>query len=209
MQIRAVLFAFVGVLVSATARADDWAYTLAYEGDEWKQIWSSGHPPTSCDSMGDDPETIYLAIRDAGLFRVASCAAEIDRLPAETRSSSPIDLAIAFYRLRMGDHSRLRTLLDVFDREARQTGDHLVIELFGFLPDWEQSGRRLARVATYADGAVAELLNSALTWKRFLYGHEKGFREECFKVWAEEHANSEWATSCCGAAVRAEQNTNR
>ena len=40
-------------------------------------------------------------------------------------------VAIAFYDLRMGDQTRLRTLLDVFDREAKQTGDHVVVELCG------------------------------------------------------------------------------
>jgi hypothetical protein len=150
--------------------------------------------------MGEDQEAVYLAIRDAGLFRVASCGREIDRLPSGIRSSTPINLAIAFYRLRMGDQSHMQTLLDAFDREAKQTGDHWVVGLFGFLPDWKDTGRRLARHATYADGAAAELLSSAFSWKFFLYGKEKGFREECLRALAEEKVTTDWANGLCGRA---------
>jgi hypothetical protein len=76
-------------------------------------------------------------------------------------------------------------LIDVFDREARGVGDHGIVMLFGFLRAWDATGRRLARHASYSDGAATELLYSALKWQRFLYG-EEDFKGNWFKYDREE-----------------------
>jgi len=80
----------------------------------------------------------------------------------------------------MGRSESLATLLDIFDMEAAQVGDHIVVELFGFLDDWENTGRRLVKHAKTSDGAATELLCSALMWRRYLEG-EKVFKENWYK----------------------------
>jgi hypothetical protein len=50
---------------------------------------------------------------------------------------------------------------------------------------WNISGVRIVRNATYSDAVGAELLCSALMWRRYLFG-EKFFSEKRVKVGKQE-----------------------
>jgi hypothetical protein len=79
----------------------------------------------------------------------------------------------------------VNVLAEIFDKEARIVGGHWAVELFGFLDDWDVSGKRLVRHSLHADGAAAELLCSAIMWRRYLYG-EKLFKEKWYEVGKKE-----------------------
>ena len=93
--------------------------------------------------------------------------------------------AVSFYLVRLGDRQQVNVLAEIFDKEAGFVGDHWVVELFGFLDDWDVSGKRLVRHSGYADGAAAESLCSAIMWRRYLYG-KKIFKENWYKVGKKE-----------------------
>ena len=194
---RIVIACVVATASGAHASDYDWAYELP---DSAKEIFRAGQAPNSCDKLRAEThatEASYV-IRDAGIFRDRSCADRIARLPDDFAEKPELLLAIRFYRLRLGDESQVAPLLDSFDRHARKIGDHFTVELFGFLPDWEHTGRRLARHSRYSGGASSELLYSALLWKRFLYGQQPGFRESCLRVVEEERVSDRWVPRFCG-----------
>ena len=164
------------------AYCSDWAYECP---DSAKSIYVNRATQIPCGEISNlmnrnEKGRVYIAIRDAGLFGDTSCSSYLNDLSSRIDSDPYLRDVIAFYRLRMGDSSQLKILVDTFDREAKVVGDHAVVELFGFLSDWEHSGRRLARHAKHSDGAASELLCSALSWRRFLYGEEE-FRTNWFK----------------------------
>ena len=168
----------------------DWTYECS---EEAKQIYENKKIQVSCDKIAEliknnQPREIYIAVRDAGLWKLQDCAAYIETNRYELVKYSYIRDAIAFYLLKMGDKSQLKVLAASFDKDARKVGDHPTVELFGFLEDWEVSGRRLAKHLSYADGAAAELAGSAILWRRYLYG-ETQFSENWFKYGAEEGVN--------------------
>ena len=168
----------------------DWAYELS---DSAKVIYKNKQIQIPYSEIGrllneNKHWLAYRVIRDAGIFKDKSCIGiflkEIDRIEKVPRLRD----AYYFYRLRLGDDSFLANLLSSFDKDARTTGDHYTVELFGFLPDWQQSGRRLVRHAGYSDGAASQLLCSAILWRRFLYG-EHEFKNNWFEAGKRESIN--------------------
>ena len=199
VHIRSVaLLSIAAIAAVGHASDDDWAYELP---DTGKAIFEAGQPPRSCNHLNAEMDalTVYHVIRDAGLFRDSSCGDHIGKLPDDLAGEPAVLDAIRFYQVRLGDVSRLAPLLDSFDRRAREIGDDITVELFGFLPDWEHTGRRLARHSRYSDGAGSELLRSALQWKLYLYGREPGFHESCLQVVNEEQVRERWVAAFCGA----------
>ena len=155
-----------------------------------------------CSNLGKylaerDTRAAYWAIRDAGLFRDEACKAHID---SQVKESHPlVELAGTFYRYRMGDEHELSALVDEFDREASTVPDHLIVELFGFIEDWEHAGRRLARHIPRVDGAATTALASAFEWKRFLYGDRADYKATCERIAHEEQVAAQWMPTMCGA----------
>jgi hypothetical protein len=181
--------AFLLVSVSAPGFAqgwDDWTYELSPEA---RRIYAEKRVQVPCSDIGRLLQTghaaqVYVAVRDAGLFGDRSCARYIERQAKALAGWN----AVAFYRLKLGDRRQLRVLARSYDRIGARAGDHETVELFGFLDDWEMSGRRLVRHAQRADGAAAELLCSAIMWRRHLYG-EAAFEADWFRVGREEKVN--------------------
>ena len=133
--------------------------------------------------QNDITDELYFTIRDAGLFRTKSCDAFIRRNMDALNELPGVKDAIAFYYYRLGDKQQLNILATNFDKMI--TGDDSTVELFGFLDDWDVSGVRLVRHAAHADFAGAELLCSAIMWRRYLYG-EKNFKDIWYKVGEKE-----------------------
>lgn len=166
-------------LGNSTAVAEiDWAYELLPRA---KTIYDQKLTQVPCEEIPelintDNEEALHIAIRDAALFQSKSCGPIIRAQRQALEKLNWLRPVVAFYFLFQGEQQQLQYLATVFDEEARRIGDHVVVELFGFLPDWDVSGVRLVRHAGYSDGASAELLCSALIWRRYLYG-ENSFLE--------------------------------
>lgn len=179
-----------GIIGRAVA-ADDWAYELPAEAKEI-YLWKRTQIP--CSELGKlvqkkDADKSHIAIRDAGLFGDKSCGPYIRRY-RDALSALGLSNTVAFYYLKTGDSSRRDDLVKSFDREATRVGDHVTVELFGFLEDWEATGRRLVRHAKRADGAAGETLCSAIAWRRFLYG-EVLFEQNWFAIGKQEEVDRE------------------
>lgn len=167
--------------------AENWAYELS---DEAKEIYAKKKTQIACAGIDDllrnnDTSGLYIAIRDAALFEVRTCDKHIKKNLDQLKKLDGVKDAIVFYNYKNGDVAGLKLLAQSFDKDARRVGDHWTVELFGFLNEWEVSGKRLVRHAKYADTVGAEALCSSIMWRRYLYG-EKDFKYYWFKIGEEE-----------------------
>jgi hypothetical protein len=179
------LCGFVGV-----ASADDWAYEC---GDDAKEIYTKKQIQIPCERINallheDDIDGVYIAIRDAALFGDKTCDKYIKQNIQKLKKIDAANCAMAFYSFKNGNTSNLKLLADLYDK--RKVGDHWTVDLFGFLNEWEISGRRLVRHAIHSDASGSELLCSAIIWRRYLYG-EKDFKYFWFKIGKEEKVSME------------------
>lgn len=175
-----------------TSADEDWAYELSSTA---KDIYLRKTISVPCSALGELTEkNLYLAasiaIRDAALFGDKGCSQEIQRNIVRLMNKEHTRLAVFFYRSRFGDTEATKTLIQSYDREIATRADYPVVELFGYMSDWDQTGRRLIRLAKRADGSAAEGLCSALSWRRFLYG-EIPFSKAWFQIGNEEKVDSE------------------
>jgi len=172
-------------------RAGDWVF----ESEEAKEIYSKKKIQIPCKRIGellnkDDINGVYIAIRDAALFGDKTCSKYIKKNLDRLKRTEGAKDAVAFYSYKNGDPSGLKLLADSYDKEGR-TGDHSTVDLFGFLNEWEISGRRLVRHAKCCtEGVGGEALCSAIWWRRYLYG-EKDFKYFWFKIGKEENVSLE------------------
>ncbi len=188
-----IVISLILVFLSTPVLAEfDWAYELSEEAKEIYRNKTVQYPCSQIAKMLDQDDTwsVYMAIRDAGLFREESCSQFIEMNRGKLEQEEFFEDVIAFYELRMGKMDRLQVLADSFDAHARRVGDHLTVELFGFLGDWDVSGLRLVRHSDYADGAAAELLCSAILWRRFIHGND-ATEANWKKVLEKEKVNKE------------------
>lgn len=175
------------------APAGDWVFESSAE--EAKEIYTKKKIQIPCKRIGellkkDDMHGVYIAIRDAALFRDKTCNTYIKKNLGRLNRTEGVKDAVAFYSYKNGDPSGLKLLADSYDKEGR-TGDHSTVDLFGFLNEWEISGRRLVRHAKCCTEAVGgEALCSAIWWRRYLYG-EKDFKYFWFKIGKEENVSLE------------------
>jgi len=135
----------------------------------------------------NDPWAAYHAIRDAALFDDSSCAEALARLRRLLDEKPVTRVALHFYEARRGSREALAALVSEFDADAidQETGSSrpdVVVSLFGFLPDWDQTGRRLLRYRKYSDAHASEMVAAALEWKRFLFGRNPDYREKCLEA---------------------------
>ena len=170
--------------------AEDWAYELSPEA---KQIYKKKIIQYPCENIPallqqNKTQDLYYTIRDAGIFKTKSCGTIIQRHADQLKRMLGVKDAVAFYFYKLGDNQQLKILETDFDNEAKATGDYVVVDLFGYLDDWDISGVRLVRHAAYSDGAASELLCSAIMWRRYLFG-EKSFKENWYKAGRNEKIN--------------------
>jgi hypothetical protein len=172
--------------------ADDWAFQL---GDEAKEIYSKKKTQISCQQIdklidSNDNVGLYIAIRDAALFGDRTCKKYIDRNYKHLMNLVGVRDAVTFYKFKNGDSSALGLLAQTYDREVGViTGDHWVVDIFGFIEEWDVSGRRLVKRASSAQEVGSELLCSAIMWRRYLHG-EKDFKDHWFQIGKEEKVSS-------------------
>ena len=180
-----ILFIFTASNVFAI---EDWAYECSLEA---KQIYEKKIIQYPCEKIPQllrqgNTQDLYHTIRDAGLFRTTPCGSIIKNHENKLNNIVGVKDAVAFYYYRLGDKQQLEILANVFDKETNSIGgDHWTVDLFGFLDDWDISGVRLVRSARHADGAGAELLCSAIIWRRYLYG-DKIFKQNWYKFGKKE-----------------------
>ena len=178
--------------VTSLVQAENWAFELQ---DRAKQIYMEKTTQVPCSKVSElvqsnNKRQIYIAIRDAGLFQDESCVSIVRKYQKTFEEMEGVRDAVAYYLYRMGNKQRLDVLARSFDRDAKRTGDHWTVELFGFIDDWSIAGRRLVRHAAYSDGAGSELLCSALMWRRYLYG-EANFEKNWFRIGKQEKVDDE------------------
>ena len=170
------------------APAQDWAFQL---GAEAKKIYTKRKIQIPCKRIDDllnkdDINGLYTAIRDAALFGDKTCDKYIKKNLDRLKQTEGAKDAVAFYFYKNGDSSGLKLLANSYDKDAQGIGDHWTVDLFGFLNEWEISGRRLVRHAKCCSDLVGgEALCSAIWWRRYLYG-EKDFRHFWFKIGKED-----------------------
>jgi hypothetical protein len=167
--------------------ADDWAYELSHEA---RKIYENKIVQIQCQTIPtlltqNNKQDLYISIRDAGLFQEKSCYPIIQKNLSVLQQMPMVRDAVAFYFLKLGDKEQMKSLVNDFDKEARATGDHATVDLFGYLNDWDTSGVRLVRHAAYSDAVGSELLCSAIVWRRYLYG-EKNFKDNWYRVGKKE-----------------------
>lgn len=170
---------------------DDWAYELPSSA---KEIYLRKTSTASCTVLSELTEknlslAASIAIRDAALFGDKRCAQEIQRNSSRLMKDEITRLSVLFYRSQFGDAEAKKTLIQSYDREIAKRADYPAVELFGYMSDWDQTGRRLVRLANRADGSAAEDLCSALSWRRFLYG-EVPFSNAWFQIGSEEKVDT-------------------
>jgi len=202
-----ILYAFFSVFILyQVVRAEDsldWAYEC---GAEAREIYAKKQIQIPCERIDellrkDDINGLYIAIRDAALFGDKTCDAYIKKNLCKLKKLVGAKDAVAFYYYKNGDPSGLTFLADSYDKEAHKIGDHWTIDLFGFINEWQISGRRLVRHAKCCHDAVSgELLCSAIIWRCYLYG-EKDFKHFWFKIGKEENVSlkilQDFYDSCC------------
>jgi hypothetical protein len=184
-----VAFFLVGIS-SAVNAADDWAYDFTAQA---KEIYVDRKIQLPCSRIegllrDNDFSGVYITIRDAAIFRIKSCGEYIKRNLDRLNNLDGVRDAVAFYFYVNDDTSKLKFLASSFDREAKRTGDHWTVDIFGFVDEWNVTGRRLVRHAQYADAVGAELLCSAIKWRRYLYGDEP-FERNWFVIGEEENVD--------------------
>jgi hypothetical protein len=181
----------------------DWLY---FPDEKAKEILTKKQGPIPCERIDellreDDTQGLYIAIRDAALFGDKQCDTYIKKNLNKLKTLVGAKDAVAFYYYKNGDPSGLTELADSYDKEAHKTGDHWTVELFGFINEWETSGRRLVRHAKCCSDAVSgELLCSAIAWRCEHFGKEN-FKHFWFKIGEEEKVSLEtlqdFYDSCC------------
>jgi hypothetical protein len=187
-----VLYFVVSILILprlATAQDPrDWEYFPEKESNE---VFAKKIIQIPCSSIDDlfrkrDKQGLYLAIRDAALFGDKTCETYIKKHLRRLKKLVGVKDAVAFYFYKNGDPSGLELLAKSYDKEAHLVGDHWTVDLFGFINEWEISGRRLVRHAKCCSDAVGgEALCNAITWRCKLYGKED-FKRHWFKIGEEE-----------------------
>jgi hypothetical protein len=183
MRLIVIIFFIIGTPATLFA-TEDWTYELSPKA---KEIFKKRVIQIPCEKIPEllkekKTHDLYFAIRDAGIFKQESCR-PIIRKHKDKLMRLGLEGVISFYLLRLGDRQQLNVFAEIFDEEVLR--DFWVIELLGFLDDWDVSGKRLVKISGYSDGAASEVLCSAIMWRRYLYG-EKIFKQKWYEIGKEE-----------------------
>jgi hypothetical protein len=195
------VFIFYHAAIAQDSR--DWQY---FSEEKAKEIFAKKQIQIPCVCISDllqkkDFAGVFIAIRDAALFGDKSCETYIKKHLRKLKKIDGVKDAVAFYSYKNGDPSALKLLAKSYDAEAQKVGDHWTVDLFGFINEWQISGRRLVRHAKCcSDGVGGETLCDAIAWRCELYGKED-FKYYWFKIGEEEKVSSEilqhFYGSCC------------
>jgi len=183
MRLIVIIFFIIGTPGTLFA-TEDWTYELSPKA---KEIFKKRVIQIPCEKIPEllkekKTHDLYFAIRDAGIFKQESCRPIIRKHKDELMRLG-LEGVISFYLLRLGDRQQLNVFAEIFDEEVLR--DFWVIELLGFLDDWDVSGKRLVKISGYSDGAASEVLCSAIMWRRYLCG-EKIFKQKWYEIGKEE-----------------------
>ena len=189
--VNTILVAIATLLSCSTTLAANWAYELP---DAAKNAYVD-KKVVNCELISEHLEKkehreLYNLIRDAALFNIRACEVYIQKDLSILQRLEGVSDAVSFYYYQMGDNTKLNDLANSFDKNISEVPDHWTVELFGFIGEWEVTGRRLARYAKVSDGVGSELLCSALKWRRFLYG-EVNFQKNWKKYGDMEQLSKE------------------
>lgn len=189
IYIKSVLVSIALLVYSSVAVSGDWAYELT---DNAKNIYID-KKVASCELISEllgkrDHRELYTLIRDSALFKIRACENYIQKNLPVLKKIEGVSDAVSFYYYQMGDKAKLNDLANSFDKNIKEVPDHWTVELFGFIDEWEITGRRLVRYSKDSDGVGSELVCSALKWRRFLYG-EVYFQKNWRKYSEIEHLN--------------------
>jgi hypothetical protein len=188
MRLIVIIFFIIGAPGTLFA-TEDWAYELSPKA---KEIFKKRVIQIPCEKIPEllkekKTHDLYFAIRDAGIFKQESCRPIIRKHKDELMRLG-LEGVISFYLLRLGDRQQLNVFAEIFDEQVLR--DFWVIELLGFLDDWDVSGKRLVKISGYSDGAAAEVQCSAIMWRRYLYG-EKIFKQKWYEIGKKERIKKE------------------
>jgi hypothetical protein len=178
---------FIFYRLAIAENSEDWAYECSATA---KDIYTKQKIQIPCARIDDlleknDINGVYIAIRDAALFGDKTCKKYIEKNLGKLKKVGVKDV-VAFYAYKNGDPSGLKLLAKSYDKNAQKVGDHDTVDLFGFINEWQISGRRLIRhVKCCSDAVGGELLCSAISWRCYLYGKED-FNHFWFKIGEEE-----------------------
>jgi len=199
-----ILYAVVSVFIlHRIAMAED-SYDWAFYESEAKarEIYTEKKIQIPCARIDDllrknDSMGVYIAIRDAALFGDKSCETYIKKCLRKRKKLDGAKEVVAFYSYKNGDPKGLKLLADSFDKDFSE----FAVDLFGFINEWQISGRRLVRFAKCCHDAVGgEILCNAISWRCYLYSKED-FKNFWFKIGEEEKVSSEilqhFYGSCC------------
>ena len=190
-----IFYAFFSIFIfyqlTIAEDSEDWAYEC---GAEAKEIYTKKQIQIPCERIDEllhkNENGVYIAIRDAALFGDKTCDTYIKKNLSKLKKLDGAKDAVAFCYYKNGDPSGLTLLADSYDKEAHWIGGYRTVELFGFINEWQISGRRLIRHAKWADAMGAEILCSAIAWRCYLYG-KKDFKDFWFKIGKEEDVSLE------------------
>ena len=180
----------------------DWQY---FTDEKAKETFAKKQIQIPCACIGDllqkkDFAGVFIAIRDAALFGDKSCETYIKKNLGKLKKFGFMDV-VAFYDYKNGDPAGLKLLADSFDKDVKRTRSEDIIDLFGFIDEWQISGRRLIRFAKCcSDGVGGETLCDAIAWRCDLFGKED-FKRFWFKIGKEEDVSLKklqyFYDSCC------------
>jgi hypothetical protein len=183
-----LLFIFYHVAIAEDS--EDWAF---YESEaKAREIYNKKIIQIPCARIDDllrknDSIGVYIAIRDAALFGDKTCETYIKKYLRKLKKLDGAKDVIAFYSYKNGDQKGLKLLAGSFDKDLSE----FAVDLFGFINEWQISGRRLVRFAKCChDASGGELLCNAISWRRYLYG-EDDFKRNWFKIGKEEKVSLE------------------
>lgn len=202
-----ILYAIVSVLIlhrAAIAEDQrDWQY---FPEEKSKEVFAKKQIQIPCSSIDDllrkkDDLGVYLAIRDAALFGDKTCGTYIKKNLRKLKKSACVKNAVAFYFYMNGDPDGLKLLADYFDKDVALNCSEGIVDCFGFINEWEISGRRLVRFAKCCHDAIGgETLCDAIAWRCELFGKED-FKRHWFKIGEEEKVSpellQEFYNDCC------------
>ena len=180
----ALVIAIVVSCISISVYAiEDWTFELT---DRAKKAYMEKVLDVSCNNieqMLNDKEydALFNIIRDIALVDNKRCEREINYHMKRLKQNKDLSGVILFYKFkRTGKTKYLKEMTKIFDSKYPKVGDHWIVEIFGYLADWKETGVRLVLRSKNADGSGGELLCSSIKWKRYLFGEER-FRKLWFK----------------------------
>jgi len=140
--------------VAMAEDSEDWAF---FESEaKAREIYTEKKIQVPCARIEDllhqnDSMGVYIAFRDAALFGDKTCETYIKKYLRKLKKLDGAKDAVAFYSYKNVDPKGLKRLADSFDKDLSE----FAVDLFGFINEWQISGRRLVRFAKCCQGQIS------------------------------------------------------